>query len=193
MRKALNEAAFRQAGYFTSAQARAAGYSAQSQKYHADRGSWARIERGLYRLSAWPSDESDSFTRWYVWSEGQGIISHDSAAEVYNIGDLNPRQVHLTLPAPRRTRFTGVTLHSEVLPASDVTTHGVFRVTTPERTLLDLADSATTQEQFTELVEDSLRASLVNPNSLSARSDDFGPRAALRIERALQFSRRNQS
>ena len=193
MRKALNEAAFRQAGYFTSAQARTAGYSAQSQKYHADRGSWARIERGLYRLSEWPSDESDSFTRWYVWSEGKGVISHESAAEVHNIGDLNPRQVHLTLPAPRRTRFTGVTLHNAALPPSDITTHGVIRVTTPERTLLDLADSATTQEQFTELVEDSLRASLVNPSSLSARSDDFGPRAALRIERALHFSRTNQA
>ena len=193
MRKALNETAFRQAGYFTAAQARAAGYSAQSQKYHTDRGSWTRIERGMYRLAEWPSNDFDSYTRWFVWSEGAGVISHDSAAEVYSIGDLNPRQVHLTLPVVRRTRFTGVTLHHTALPALDVTVHGAVRVTTPERTILDLADSPITQEQFTELVEDSLADGLASPARLAARSDDFGHRAALRIERALQSARSKQA
>lgn len=192
MRKALNELAFRQAGYFTAAQARVAGYTAQSQKYHADRGTWARIERGLYRLAEWPSNESDSFTRWFVWGKGRGVISHESAASVHDMGDLDPRQVHLTLPTMQRTRLTGVVLHVAVLPDGDVTQLETMRVTTPTRTVLDLADSPITQEQFTGLVSDGLLSSKVSAAALSARSDDFGAYSALRIERALRTYRDDQ-
>lgn len=185
MRKALNELAFRQAGYFTASQARGIGYSAQSQKYHADRGTWVRVERGLYRLAEWPSHESDSYTRWFVWGEREGVLSHDSAAALHGLGDLDPHSVHLTFPEPRRTRLNGVTLHTAALPAQDVVEAAPVRLTTPSRTVLDLADSPITQEQFTEIVIDSLDRTLSDPGTLTARSDDFGPTAALRIERAL--------
>ena len=45
------------AGYFTAAQAREAGYSYQAQKYHADRGNWERVRRGLCWLSCWYARE----------------------------------------------------------------------------------------------------------------------------------------
>ena len=189
MRRALNELAFRQSGYFTSAQARDIGYSAQSQKYHADRGTWMRIERGLYRLSEWPPSESDNYTRWFVWGEGRGVISHESAADAHGIGDLDPRLVHLTVPAPQRTRLNGVALHVATLTDEEVEQRGSFRATTVTRTVLDLADSPTTQEQFTELVSDALRSGRASAELLSARADEFGSHAALRIERALNSYR----
>lgn len=184
-RKALNEVAFRQAGYFTSRQAIEAGFSPQSQKYHADRGSWVRLERGLYRLASWPPHEDDSFARWAAWSEGHGVISFASAATVHHIGDLDPRDVHLTLPTDHRTRLAGVELHRGALAEDEIEQRDTFRVTTPIRTLLDLADAAITQEQFTELVTDALDRSRTDASLLASRADDFGPRAALRIERAL--------
>lgn len=184
-RKALHEIAFRQAGYFTSRQALGAGFSAQSQKYHADRGSWVRLERGLYRLAAWPPHESDPFSRWAAWSEGRGVISFASAAAVYDIGDLDPREVHLTLPTEHRTRLAGVELHCAMLTKDEIEPRDTFRVTTPTRTVLDLADAPITQEQFTELATDALDRSLTDPSRLWSRADDFGSRAALRIERAL--------
>ena len=185
MRNSLNEIAFRQAGYFTARQAAELGFSAQSQKYHADRGTWARIGRGLYRLAKWPSNDADNFTRWYVWSDTRGVISHDSAAAVHGLGDLDPRQVHLTLPTERRTRLPGVSLHADELPTGDVEDRETFRVTTPTRTLLDLAGAEVTQEQFTEALADALDRSLTDASALVHRADDFGSVAALRIERAL--------
>lgn len=184
-RRQLYERAYRQAGFFTAAQARDAGYSPQSQKYHADRGNWQRVERGLYRLAEWPSDEPDSYTRWSVWSHGSGIISHDSAAAVHGIGDLDPQAVHLTLPSVTRARRPGVIFHVGELPAGDVEQRETFRVTTPTRTILDLADSPITQEQFTELLADALDRALMTRSELTRRADDFGSRAALRIERSL--------
>ena len=192
-RKALNELAFRQAGFFTSSQARAIGYTGQSQKYHADRGTWVRVERGMYRLAGWPSDESDSYTRWYVWGEREGVLSHDSAAAIHGLGDLDPHSVHLTFPTPRRTRVGGVTLHVADLPATDVAESAPVRLTTPSRTVLDLADSPITQEQFSEILIDSLDRTLSDSATLVSRADDFGPTAALRIERALSEYRRDRS
>lgn len=191
MRNALSEVAYRQAGYFTASQASAVGFSPQSQKYHADRGTWIRVERGLYRLAKWPSSEFDTFTRWFVWGETRGVISHDSAATVHGLGDLDPRRVHLTFPSGRRTRHTGVLLHTGDLPSADVVDHDTFRTTTPTRTVLDLAGARITQEQFTEAASDALGRELTDMNTLSARADDFGAEAALRIERALSSYRRD--
>ena len=44
-----------QAGYFTAAQARRAGYSRRQLSYYADRGRWTRVRRGIYRLVYYPN------------------------------------------------------------------------------------------------------------------------------------------
>jgi hypothetical protein len=59
-------------------------------------------------------------------------------------------------------------------------------VTTPLRTLLDLAGGDTTQEQLEAAVAATLERGLTTARRIRARSDDAGDRAALRIERALR-------
>jgi len=59
-----------QGGYFTAAQAVSIGYSYQAQKFHVDHGNWQRVDRGLFRIPEWPTDDDDSFVRWTVWSGG---------------------------------------------------------------------------------------------------------------------------
>ncbi|HEY3002778.1 MAG TPA: hypothetical protein VGJ44_10565, partial [Kribbellaceae bacterium] len=54
LRRRLHGLAYRQAGYFSAAQARRLGYSHQAQKYNADRGNWARVDRAVFRLPGWP-------------------------------------------------------------------------------------------------------------------------------------------
>lgn len=185
LRRKLHEVAFRQAGYFTAAQARDLGYSYQAQKYHADRGNWARVDRGLFRLAEWPSASDDVYARWFAWSRQRGVVSHASAAEVHDLGDIESGAVHLTVPSGTRSARDGVVLHREDLPLSDVEDRPSFRVTTPERTLLDLATSEMTQEQLTTAVLDATGAGRVGMRALIQRMDAFGPMAALRLERAL--------
>lgn len=112
------------------------------------------------------------------------MISHESAAAVHELGDLDPNLVHLCLPGSR-TSHTGVVLHPDRLERSDIEDRASFRVTTPARTLLDLASTHTSQEQLTTAVQDALSAGLVTATTLRRRMDDFGPVAALRLERAL--------
>lgn len=186
LRRRLHQVAFRQAGYFTAGQAKSVGYSYQAQKYHVDRGNWVRIDRGLLRLAEWPHDADDDYARWSTWSEGRGVISHHSASLVHDIGDLDPALVHMILPPPAtRGTVDGVALHTATLAAEDVASRNTFRVTTPTRTVLDLAAADITQEALDTVLADAVDRGMVSLRSLQRRMDDFGDRAALRLERAL--------
>jgi Transcriptional regulator, AbiEi antitoxin len=185
-RRRLLAMAMRQGGYFTSLQALEAGYSHQAQKYHADRGSWARVDRGLYRLPDWPERAEDVYVRWRLWSRDTGVVSHQSALSLHRLGDVNPVLVHLTVPRRFRASDPAVALHRGTLPPSDVEEREPgFRLTTPERSLLDAAAAELTQDQLDGAVSDAVEEGLVVPRRLRERSDEFGDMAALRIERAL--------
>ncbi len=177
--------AFEQAGYFTSAQALQVGYSYQAQKYHADHGNWVRVDRGLYRIPDWPAQAQDTYIRWALWSDGRGVISHESALAVHGLSDVNPTRIHLTVDPAFRARDDAVTLHVAELTAADVERHGTWAVTTPERTLLDAADSDLAQEHVDRAVADALAEGLVTRRRLLRAAEGAPDRAALRIERAL--------
>ena len=185
LRLALQRLAFGQSGYFTAAQALDLGYSYQAQKYHRDSGNWLRVDRGLFRLPHWPSSSDDQWVRWTLWSHGRGVVSHDSAALVHDLGELDPRHVHITVPPDFRASDPAVVTHPADLPAADVLDNGSWRVTTPLRTLLDLAGGGTTQEQIDSAVAGALERGLTTARRVRARADEAGDRAALRIERAL--------
>jgi hypothetical protein len=138
-RLGLQRLAFSQAGYVTAAQARNLGYSYQAQKYQVDSGNWLRVDRGLFRLPDWPPAPEDQWVRWTLWSNGRGVVSHDSAALVHDLGELDPRRVHLSVPVEFRAVDPAVVTHPTELLTKDVLDHGAWRVTTPLRTLLDLA------------------------------------------------------
>lgn len=184
LRRRLHELAFRQAGYLSAAQALAVGYSYQAQKYHVDRGNWVKVDRGLFRLAGWPSAAEDAYARWTVWSNGLGVVSFQSAADVHDFGDFDLGAVHLTL-AETRPSAPGVVLHRGSLERDDIEERGSYRVTSAARTLLDLATADVSQEQLTTAVRDALQSHQVGRTILRRRMDDFGPAAALRLERAL--------
>jgi predicted transcriptional regulator of viral defense system len=184
LRRRLHEVAFRQAGYVSAAQALTVGYSYQAQKYHVDRGNWVRIDRGLFRLAEWPAAADDGYARWSVWSDGMGVVSYQSAADVHDLGEFDLGDVHLTLRASRPAT-SGVVLHVTDLDDGDIEDRASFRVTTAARTLLDLATTSVSQEQLSSAVSDALSTGAVTRGSLQRRMDAFGAHAALRLERAL--------
>lgn len=184
LRRRLHELAFRQAGYVSAAQALEVGYTYQAQKYHVDRGNWVKVDRGMFRLAEWPPAADDAYARWTVWSHGQGVISFQSAADVHDLGNFDLGQVHLTL-TDQRPPALGVSVHRAELNDADVEDRGSYRVTTPTRTVLDLATAEVSQEQFNIAVRDALASGQVGQDVLRRRMDDFGPGAALRLERVL--------
>ncbi len=185
-RRRLTQIAATQSGYFTASQALEAGYSYQAQKYHADRGNWVRIDRGIYRLPEWPVGAHEDLVRWELWSKGLAVVSHDTALSVYELGNVNPSRIHLTVPPDFRAKGLGVELHKGVLPAQDVRAHEGYRVTTPERSVLDVAAGNLDLDLLTGAIRDALDAGMTTRTQLLRRVPEFGPSASLRIERALR-------
>lgn len=181
---ALHALAYRQAGYFTAAQAVDAGFSYQAQKHHVESGSWQRVERGIFRLRGWPAAVDDALVLWSLWSRGRGVVSHASALAVHDLGVLDPGRVTLTVPPGFRARTPAVQVATGLLRVDDVEERDGFRVTTPLRTVLDVA-ATQSQESVDEAVHGALERGLVTRRALRERGDDHGDRAALRIERAL--------
>jgi predicted transcriptional regulator of viral defense system len=186
LRRRLVAVASTQSGYFSAAQAIAAGYSYQAQKQNADRGNWLRVDRGIFRLPEWPAGRREDLVRLALWSRARGVVSHDSALSVHDLGDVNPARTHITVPPGFRQRAPlGVVLHRAELPAADVREQEGFRVTTPLRSLLDAAAGDLDLDLLAGAIQDAFDQGLLTRASLLARADELGPRAALRIERAL--------
>lgn len=184
LRQQLQALAFAQAGYFSAAQARDVGYSYQAQKYHVDHGNWIRVDRALFRLVGWPSGVDDGYARWSVWSEGRGVVSHESALAAHDLSDVNPARVHLTVPRSFRKADGAVVLYRSDLPDAEVESRSGWRVTSPVRTLVDVADSDTPQETVDAAVADAIARGVTTPRRLRARAGGAA-RAAARLSNAL--------
>lgn len=144
----LFEIADGQAGYFTAGQAREAGYDYRLQHYHKKRGHWIPEGHGLFRLSRYQEGEHEDLARLSLWSrnrEGvlQAVVSHETALRLHGLSDLMPEKVHLSVPRGfRKQPPEGVVLHKTDLSEADAEDHqDGFRVTTPLRTILDVARS----------------------------------------------------
>lgn len=190
--QALYEVAAAQGGYFTAGQAREAGYAYSQQHYHFSRGNWLRIDRGIFRLRDYLPGEREDLIRWSLWSRDQkgapqAVVSHDTALTVHDLSDVMPERVHLTVPRGFRKRVpAGCVLHFGSLTAEEIESRPGYSVTTPLRTLIDVAGSALSQEHLDVALKEALELGLVRRSVLgSVRCE---PAARMRLDRALASS-----
>jgi len=185
LQRKLFSTASAQGGYFTAAQAREVGYSYQAQAYHVGVGNWSRVDRGLFRLTPWSSDVHDDLIRWTLWSKGQAVISNETALAVHEIGELESPRVHLTVPPGFSKRDSAVVLHGGDLAESEVIQRTGFKVTSPARSLIDVASSAD-EDQLARAIQDGCDRGLFTVRQLREHAEATDLKAALLIERALQ-------
>ncbi len=186
LRRRLFNLAAEQGGYFTAAQAKEIGYSYQAQAHHVAAGNWLRIDRGLFRLTEWIPDLHDDLARWTLWSKGRGVVSHETALSVHGIGELESARVHLTVPPGFTMRDDAVALHHAELTDADVVARTGFRVTTPGRSIIDVAALSPDEDQLARVIDDGRKSGLLTLRNLRSRAELVDARAALHIERAIQ-------
>jgi len=140
----LFEFAVGQDGHFTTKQAGLAGYSPQLLLKYLKNGRVLRVRRGVYRIVHFPAGEHEDLVTLWLWSDKEGVFSHETALMLHNLSDALPRKVNLTLPADwvkRRLRVPkGVLLHHHDVPKGDRVELGAIPVTSVLRTLTDCAD-----------------------------------------------------
>lgn len=163
----LFEVAESQQGYFTSADAKRLGYGYPSQHFHVRQGNWIRIDRGIYRLKKFPAAIHEDLMRWWLWSRKKGVISYETAAAVYELGDLLPSKVHLTVPPNfRRKPAKGLALHKADVDESETERRNGFPITKPLRTIMDLARIHLDHERLSVVTRDAIQKGLVSRREL---------------------------
>src|SRR5882757_3661596 len=67
----LFEIAEQQQGFFTTKQAKAAGFAQNTHPYHVQVGNWIREHRGIYRLTLFPTTDRPELVLWALWSRNR--------------------------------------------------------------------------------------------------------------------------
>jgi predicted transcriptional regulator of viral defense system len=167
----LFQIADRQQGYFTSLQAEECGFL----RFHFQRyilsGEWMREQRGIYRLSRYPVTDRPELVLWSLWSrnkEGkvQGVWSHETALDIYELCDVMPSKMHMTVPKFFR-KSTSISplliLHYSTLSENEVRSQQGYLITTPLRTLIDIAEEGSLSHDFLmQALKEALRRGILS-------------------------------
>lgn len=132
--------AARQQGVLQRRQAQLAGLSLRQIQTRVRSGRWQVVHPGVYRIAGAPNVWHSELKALCLWLEPECVLSHRSAAELHGFSRFfGCRAKDITVH--RRVRdAVGVAAHrTNDLPSREVTVVAGFRVTTIERTLLDLA------------------------------------------------------
>jgi predicted transcriptional regulator of viral defense system len=189
-RAGLFQLASEQRGYFTSAQARTCGYSRALLAHHARTGTLQRVHTGVYRFRDYPSSPREEVVAaWLAVGKNVAVVSHESALELWDLGDLIPNAVHLTVPRIRRhlPRLPGVTIHTTTRPLDRDQVHileGV-RLTSPPRTLLDVAEAGVAPDQVGFALSQAVARGWIDRDALRSEAGRRGARVARLIDDAL--------
>lgn len=122
------------------------GASADQVRHRIAAGRLHQLHPGVYALGHIAISRRAEFLAAVWWCGPGSALSHASAAAfkrwVREDAD-HPPPIHVTTTGAKRSR-PGVVVHrTRRLPRSDVTAHGLLRVTDDARTLVDLADELT--------------------------------------------------
>jgi predicted transcriptional regulator of viral defense system len=191
-RQALFDLASEQSGYFTAGQAARCDYAPNVLAYHAKRDTFRRVHHGVYRFRDFPfSPREDVVAGWLAVGKDEAVISHESALDLWDLSDVVPDAVLVTVPRARRSLarrpLPGVIVHTTTRPwdNGEVRRNEGIHVTSPERTILDAAEAGTQPEQIEMAIEQALRRGWLDALHLRARAREREHRVSSLVEQAL--------
>ena len=179
----LYERAASQAGHFTTRQAAEAGYSPPLLHKYVANGKIARVRRGVYRLVHFPASEDEDLVVHWLWSDREGVFSHETALVRHGLSDLLPHQVEMTVPlswSRRRLRVPkGLLLHYADLRSADRGWHGPVPMTRAARTVLDCAAENVSPEFIEQAIRQGVQRGLFAADEVASAAYGVTPAPVL--------------
>lgn len=186
----VRELAAGQWGMVTAQQAAAAGVSRQRLSRWAGQGSLTLVGHGLYRVPDAPETTHEEIkAAWLHLDRGRlawdrvdddqvDVVSHESAAAVHGLGTVPADQIVFTTARRRQSRDPRIRFHRAEVPERDQALVDGLPVTTPARTLVDLALRGTgwDESHLAEAARDVVVGHRVRPASLARRLDPVAGR-----------------
>lgn len=167
------ELATTQYGFITAENLLSLGEDPVRLRQWVQRGGLERVGHGIYRFKQIPVTSLDPYMLATLWPSGRGVLSHDTALELFELCDINPDKIHITLPAsrsyrPRRQGGERYIIHHEDLAEADVTWHEEIRIVTPAVAIRQAIDSAVPVHLVRQAIETAKRLGRAPPPQLAA-------------------------
>jgi predicted transcriptional regulator of viral defense system len=161
----------RQHGHVATRQVEETGLTRPALHYQVRTGLLEPVARGVYRFTTFPPDERAREAAVMLWAGvDQGVaaaFSHETALQQYELSDVFPEKLHLTVPRAFRKRPPGdVVLHRAVLGPAAVRGEGLLTYTTPARTFLDLLAAGFPMDPLRDAYRDAIERGLVRKSAL---------------------------
>lgn len=129
----------RQHGVITRKQALAFGLSERAIEYRVCTGAWQRVYRSTYIRAGTPLTTTTRSAAALLYCGPGAHLSHFSALHLLGLNQREPKHIWVTVPNSRRATLPGVIVtRTQYMPEYERFCEGL-RVSTPARTLIDIA------------------------------------------------------
>jgi predicted transcriptional regulator of viral defense system len=163
-----------QHGYLRTEDVRDAGFDPKRLVDYERRGVAERVAYGVYRMKAVPPDDLDEYMRAALWPMGAGVLSHDTALDLYGLCDINPACIEVTVPCCYRTHRAVPALYRLYPRDLDAGQVGLLRglpIVAPLRAILDGIESDVRGELIEQAIQTAERQGLITPNGAAWARD----------------------
>ncbi|MEU9202945.1 type IV toxin-antitoxin system AbiEi family antitoxin domain-containing protein [Streptomyces sp. NPDC048332] len=190
---ALSGAAADQWGLVTAAQAKELGVNGVRLRRLTEADLLTNAGRGVYQLTAagvpphvdikvaWLRLQPKQFS-WdrLVGDPDSGVVSHASACQLLNLGDIPAPYVEISVPRRRTTTEPFVRLRTAQVPTTEITTVDGLPVTTVMRTITDLLHTGADGGHIGGVIADAERRDLITVDDLAERLQPFARKYGLK-------------
>lgn len=176
----------RQGGYFTAAQAQQLNFTRPLITHHVRTGRFVHVAHGVYRWSQFPESPYADLFIALLQTGPLSVLSHDTALALYELSDIIPAQIHLTVPRSASQRHPGLKFHTNHITPSEITQRHGLAVTTVARTLSDSIATGLPKEQAQLAVEQAIARGLVSQAALGKYAKRRGGRLASLFQEIAQ-------
>lgn len=177
----LLELAQDQHGYLRAEDVRHAGFDPKRLVDYERRGIAERVAYGVYRMRGIPPDELDEYMRATLWPMGAGVLSHETALDLYELCDVNPAHIDVTVPHGYRTHRplpTPYRLHRRDLAKWETARLRGLPIVTPLRAILDAVETRVRGELIEQAIQTAEQQSLITRDGAASARDAYAARHA---------------
>ena len=165
----LFEVAADQRGFITTEDIRDLGGTTQVLIDMHRHGHLDRVAHGVYRFRSFPAGPLDELMQATLWPRKLGVISHDSGLDLWDLCDVNPAKIHVTVPKGARVRRAAppvYEVHVRDLNPSDIARFEGIPVVTPAKAILDGIERHLDQRLTNQAIDTARRRGLITPEQV---------------------------
>ncbi len=168
-----------QHGYLRTADVRNAGFDPKRLVDYERRGLCERVAYGVYRLKTIPPDDLEEYMRAALWPMGAGVLSHETALDLYEVCDVNPAGIDVTVPHNYRTHRPMPVLyrlHPRNLASEDTGRLRGLPIVTPLRAILDGIETHVRRDLIEQAIQTAEQQSLITADGAARARDALAER-----------------